>query len=474
MRRIKDGARSQGDHEPGQGRGLTGAPRRASDPPATARRRPAPACRPAPSAARRCRRSKAAPWRGHSTLSPSSTPSSRWAIWWVHRPPTAQSRPPTRATSTRSPRHVEALHGALGDLGLGGHVDEAPVVGGAHVLVALGRALIITSRRRHAASGRFAPSPTGAMHLGNARTALLAWLARPQRRRPRSCCASRIWTRRAWSPGAEARLLDELRLAGPGLGRGPRRGRPARPLPPERARAPTTTPPSTGCWPAARPSSAPARAPTSPARPAPPTARTGPRYPGTCRDARPRPRSQARAAAAGRAPAVRFRGDGAAPAPSSTAARPGRSAGRRRASTTSSSAAPTASPPTSWRWWWTTPPWAITEVVRGDDLLSSTPRQLALYAALGAPPPGFAHVPLVLAPGGRAAGQAHPPACPSADLRQRGVAARRIVGALAASAGLRRRRPGGVARRSATGLRLQAVRRSRSCRFRRRYGQLGT
>ena len=25
--------------------------------------------------------------------------------------------------------------------------------------------------------GRFAPSPTGAMHLGNARTALLAWLA---------------------------------------------------------------------------------------------------------------------------------------------------------------------------------------------------------------------------------------------------------------------------------------------------------
>ncbi|MGF1973908.1 glutamate--tRNA ligase family protein, partial [Staphylococcus aureus] len=24
--------------------------------------------------------------------------------------------------------------------------------------------------------GRFAPSPTGAMHLGNARTALLAWL----------------------------------------------------------------------------------------------------------------------------------------------------------------------------------------------------------------------------------------------------------------------------------------------------------
>jgi glutamyl-tRNA synthetase len=38
----------------------------------------------------------------------------------------------------------------------------------------------------------------------------------------------------------------------------------------------------------------------------------------------------------------------------------------------------------------------VTEVVRGDDLLSSTPRQLALYAALGHAAPQFAHLGLVL------------------------------------------------------------------------------
>lgn len=38
----------------------------------------------------------------------------------------------------------------------------------------------------------------------------------------------------------------------------------------------------------------------------------------------------------------------------------------------------------------------VSEVIRGDDLLSSTPRQLALYAALGHPAPRFAHLGLVL------------------------------------------------------------------------------
>lgn len=43
----------------------------------------------------------------------------------------------------------------------------------------------------------------------------------------------------------------------------------------------------------------------------------------------------------------------------------------------------------------------VTEVVRGRDLLSSTPRQLWLYRALGLPAPAFYHVPLLLAPDGR-------------------------------------------------------------------------
>ncbi len=38
----------------------------------------------------------------------------------------------------------------------------------------------------------------------------------------------------------------------------------------------------------------------------------------------------------------------------------------------------------------------ITHVIRGDDLLASTPRQVLLYRALGATPPEFAHVPQIL------------------------------------------------------------------------------
>jgi len=78
---------------------------------------------------------------------------------------------------------------------------------------------------------------------------------------------------------------------------------------------------------------------------------------------------------------------------------------------------------------------AVTHVVRGDDLLRSTPRQLALYRALGAAAPLFAHVPLVLtASGERLAKRTRPEAI--ADLRARGVSPAAVVGALAASAGL--------------------------------------
>jgi len=43
----------------------------------------------------------------------------------------------------------------------------------------------------------------------------------------------------------------------------------------------------------------------------------------------------------------------------------------------------------------------VNQVVRGRDLLSSTPRQIFLYRALGLPVPEFYHVPLLLAPDGR-------------------------------------------------------------------------
>ena len=40
----------------------------------------------------------------------------------------------------------------------------------------------------------------------------------------------------------------------------------------------------------------------------------------------------------------------------------------------------------------------ITHVVRGDDHISNTPKQIILYHALGAPVPQFCHVPLILGP----------------------------------------------------------------------------
>ena len=41
---------------------------------------------------------------------------------------------------------------------------------------------------------------------------------------------------------------------------------------------------------------------------------------------------------------------------------------------------------------------AITHVIRGDDHISNTPKQVLLYGALGAALPAFAHVPLILGP----------------------------------------------------------------------------
>jgi glutamyl-tRNA synthetase len=40
----------------------------------------------------------------------------------------------------------------------------------------------------------------------------------------------------------------------------------------------------------------------------------------------------------------------------------------------------------------------VTHVIRGDDHISNTPKQVLLYHALGATPPAFAHVPLIMGP----------------------------------------------------------------------------
>lgn len=77
----------------------------------------------------------------------------------------------------------------------------------------------------------------------------------------------------------------------------------------------------------------------------------------------------------------------------------------------------------------------VTEVVRGDDLLPSTFWQLELYAALGHAPPAFAHVPLVLGRDGRRLAKRHGDTRLS-HYRQRGVRPERIVRWAAETAGL--------------------------------------
>jgi glutamyl-tRNA synthetase len=49
----------------------------------------------------------------------------------------------------------------------------------------------------------------------------------------------------------------------------------------------------------------------------------------------------------------------------------------------------------------------ITHVIRGDDHLSNTPKQVLLYRALGRPEPAFGHVPLILGPDGKRLSKRH-------------------------------------------------------------------
>jgi glutamyl-tRNA synthetase len=50
---------------------------------------------------------------------------------------------------------------------------------------------------------------------------------------------------------------------------------------------------------------------------------------------------------------------------------------------------------------------AMTHVIRGDDHLGNTPKQVHIYRALGAEPPRFGHVPLILGPDGKRLSKRH-------------------------------------------------------------------
>ena len=77
----------------------------------------------------------------------------------------------------------------------------------------------------------------------------------------------------------------------------------------------------------------------------------------------------------------------------------------------------------------------VTQVVRGRDLLSSTPRQMYRYRLFGASPPQYIHVPLLLARDGRRLSKREHDLDLGA-LRARGFSGEEIVGRVAYLAGL--------------------------------------
>ncbi len=77
----------------------------------------------------------------------------------------------------------------------------------------------------------------------------------------------------------------------------------------------------------------------------------------------------------------------------------------------------------------------VTEVVRGDDLLPATPPQILVYDALGLRRPAFFHVPLVVGPDGRRLAKRHGDTRIS-SYRAAGVPPEEIIGFLAFGMGI--------------------------------------
>jgi glutamyl-tRNA synthetase len=270
------------------------------------------------------------------------------------------------------------------------------------------------------------------MHLGNARTALIAWLD-ARRRGGRFILRVEDLDRARVVQQAEDRLCADLAWLGLDWDEGPDRGGPFAPYRQSDRAALYDGAVARLLGDGRAFLCACSRADVARAASAPHgDEEDGPRYGGACRGLDPS-EVRARAAAQGRGVAVRFDGRGERIAftdevRGAVAATPEGIDDfvLRRADGTAAYQLAVVVDDAAM---------AVDRVVRGDDLLSSTPRQLALYRALARTPPAFAHLPLLLTPtGDRLAKRTRPPSI--ASLRARGLAAARVVGALAASAGL--------------------------------------
>ncbi len=279
--------------------------------------------------------------------------------------------------------------------------------------------------------GRYAPSPTGALHLGNLRTALLAWLY--------ARCAGGQFVLRVEDldrprvrPGATEQMLTDLRWLGLDWDEGPDVGGPFVPyVQSERqavyeahlqrlSEAGLVYPCYCSRAEIARAASA-------------PHGDEGPRYPGTCRNLSEAKRREYEAA--GRRPSLRLRVDDervvtftdqiAGPLSQQVQRAVGDFILRRSDGIFAYQFAVVVDDGLM----------QINQVVRGVDLLSSTARQILLFEVLGFPVPTFAHVPLWL----DSTGQRLSKRIQSEGLeplRAGGLSPAAVIGQFAASCGL--------------------------------------
>src|SRR5579859_6394035 len=281
--------------------------------------------------------------------------------------------------------------------------------------------------------GRYAPSPSGDLHLGNLRTALLAWLfARTAGGqlvlRVEDLDQPRI------QAGATERMLDDLRWLGLAWDEGPDCGGPYVPYTQsERIEiyqhylqrlqdAGLIYPCYCSRAEIAQAASAPQQG-----------AEDGPRYPGTCRHLTGAQRR--RHEANGRRPSLRLRVDDervisftdvlAGPITQHVQQAVGDFIIYRSDGIFAYQFAVVVDDALM----------RINQVVRGADLLSSTARQILLYEILGFPPPTFAHVPLLLDEAGKRLAKRNQ-STGLAPLRSAGATPQQIISQLAASCGL--------------------------------------